>query len=368
MNLILFFTKGVSLYDWDKVGILCREVKLYNRLIDKNIKISFITYGDKKDLLFKSRLNGIKIYCNRWGLPKNYYNRFIHLLHFNCLRKCDLIKTNQMEGSEIALRCAQYWSKPLIGRMGYIWSEFERLKKTENKINFQYKLNIEKKVIEGAKKVVVTTAEMAERINKIHSNVPSKTIIIPNFVDTDSFKPDKSIEKDIDILFVGRIDEQKNIYSLLEALKKLQLNARIIGSGPLQESLINKYVKLKNKFIWQNNVSNSELPYYMNRSRLYILPSYYEGHPKTLLEAMSCGLPVIGANSPGINNIITHNSNGYLCETNSESLSSAIMELLGDHSLCNKLGQNAREFVVNNFSIDRIVDIELLAYKESIKR
>ena len=68
--------------------------------------------------------------------------------------------------------------------MGYLWSEFERLKKTENKINLQYKLNIEKKVIEGAKKVVVATAEMAEKINKIHCDdirpIRKKSISITN--------------------------------------------------------------------------------------------------------------------------------------------------------------------------------------------
>jgi glycosyltransferase involved in cell wall biosynthesis len=61
-------------------------------------------------------------------------------------------------------------------------------------------------------------------------------------------------------------------------------------------------------------VPNSELPAVLNRYRWYILPSLHEGMPKTLLEAMACGLVCIGTDVDGINQIIEDGVNGYLAE------------------------------------------------------
>ena len=102
----------------------------------------------------------------------------------------------------------------------------------------------------------------------------------------------------------------------------------------------------------------------MNRSRIFILPSHYEGQPKTLIEAMSCGMPVIGADSPGIREIIDHGINGLLCGTDSESIRTSIQELLDKPDLCETLGNNARQYVLEHFSLDRVFEIEYQLYQE----
>ena len=60
---------------------------------------------------------------------------------------------------------------------------------------------------------------------------------------------------------------------------------------------------------------------------VFILPSYYEGHPKVLLEAMSCGLPCIGTNVRGIREDVEHMKTGYLCETDHNSIADGLFEL-----------------------------------------
>src|SRR5829696_8131604 len=90
-----------------------REVALYQRLQERGVQVTFVTYGDSRDLKYTERLPGINILCNRWKkLPHPMYERLLPLLHAPFLRRCDIVKTNQTLGSEPALRSARFWGKP----------------------------------------------------------------------------------------------------------------------------------------------------------------------------------------------------------------------------------------------------------------
>jgi glycosyltransferase involved in cell wall biosynthesis len=171
-------------------------------------------------------------------------------------------------------------------------------------------------------------------------------------------------KKDYDIIFIGRLANQKNPTALLEAVMKLKYRTIMIGDGPLEKELKEKYENLNSRLEWKSNIPNSELPGYMNRSKIFVLPSHYEGHPKTLIEAMSCGMPVIGADTPGIREVIRHGENGWLCGTDADSISQAIQHLLEDPNLAQRLGDNARQFVLQNYALEDIVAKELEIIKE----
>ena len=95
-------------------------------------------------------------------------------------------------------------------------------------------------------------------------------------------------------------------------------------------------------------------------------PSFYEGHPKTILEALASGLPVLGTKVSGIREIIQHGENGWLCETSVESIRNAIIRLMGDEELRRRLGLHGRECVLEKFSLDQAVESERKLYKEVI--
>lgn len=375
MRLTLFFTSGISLQTWYQQGMIDREIALYQRLQQKGIDITFITYGNKSDRDLAHLIPNIKILCNSWNLPQSKYQRWLHLIHASWLLKTDIIKTNQTNGADIALKTAKFWRKPLIARCGYMWSEFTATQKGQDSPEYQRVNNIETEVFNSAKKVIVTTPMMAEDIKQRIPRASPHTVIIPNYVESDRFcpqdniniaigygeatSPSLAIKPDFDLVFVGRIAPQKNITALLEAIVPLDVSLLVIGNGQLKESLQQKFAHLGDRICWQGNISNRELPNYLHRGKVFILPSHYEGHPKALIEAMSCGLSIIAGNSPGIKEIITHGKNGWLCNTDAESIRNGIQELLAQPQLRAKLGRNAHQYAKDNYALDNIVNTEL---------
>jgi glycosyltransferase involved in cell wall biosynthesis len=100
----------------------------------------------------------------------------------------------------------------------------------------------------------------------------------------------------------------------------------------------------------------------LNRSEVFILPSLYEGSPKALLEAMACGLPVIGTNVTGIKEVIADGENGLLCNTDSESIRDAIIRLLASGDMRRRLGSNARAQIESNYSMEKILEKEIAVH------
>lgn len=367
IHLTLFFTRNISLGTWDKTGMFEREVALYRRLQAHGFHVRFVTYGNSSDLDYAPRLPGITILCNRWNLPGRAYERLLPWLHAPAIQRTDIIKTNQTNGADIALRAAQLWHKPLIARCGYMWSAFLiQSGRPTNQIH--HAQTIETRVFGAAQRVVVTTPTMAEDIAQRIPKAAARTVVIPNYVDTNVFCPSPPMQPAWDIIFIGRLQEEKNVGSLLEAITPLDVRLLLIGSGSLGESLKQRFVHLGPRVQWMDRVPNLELPSYLNRAHIAILPSFHEGHPKTLIEAMSCGLPVIGTDVPGIREILRHRENGYLCATSADAIRDAIQTVLKDATLCAQMGQNARQFVLQNFSLEQIVQQELAILQEAATR
>lgn len=367
LRLILFFSRGVSLRLWDESGMFDREVALYRRLQEHNVQITFLTYGDARDRDYASRLPGIRILCNRWHFQLKRYMQRVHLIHGLALWRGDVIKTNQMRGADLALRAANFWRKPLIARCGYMYSADAACREGADSTEAREALKLEAQVFGAARQIVVTTPAMAADIASRLPDTASRMHVIPNYVDTALFCP-QAIEPDVDLLFVGRIEKQKNLAVLLEAIQDSKITLRLIGEGSLRDELMRRYGTLDGRVQWLTRVSHAELPLIMNRARVFILPSLWEGHPKTLIEAMACARPVIGTQVEGIRELITNNENGVLCEPAVENVRQAIETVLNDSDLRQRIGQNARDYALAHFSLERIVQQELAVLRAAVKR
>ena len=127
MKVLITFTYGVSLERWYKSGILFREFEVFKRIAKKGIKYSVLTYGGLRDLGYQKYLNGIEIIpALRYYNSKYLIIRILKalLLPFklkNSLKEVDIIKTNQMQGSLIAIIAKLLYKKKLIVRCGREW-------------------------------------------------------------------------------------------------------------------------------------------------------------------------------------------------------------------------------------------------------
>ena len=357
MHLLLFFTHDTSLRAWERSGMLEREVALYRKYIEKGMRVSFITYGRRDKQRYSKKLQGIDIHCNEFRLPLGLYTRLIPFLHGKVLRQSDVIKSNQTPGALAALAAARRYGKPMLARCGYMHSEFIANQHGADSPQARQALDDERKLFGEADAIEVTTPMMRDSIVERIPASAAKITVTPNYVDTETFAP-RAAEKEFDLLFIGRLNPQKNLESLLDALRGLKLKSVIIGSGPLENVLKEKARAVDLDINWKGNLPNTELPEYLNRSKIFILPSHYEGHPKTLIEAMAAGAAVIGTNVPGIREVVRPGENGWLCEPNVESIRSAIESLAVDPEKRQQLGNNARSFILENYALDRIVSME----------
>jgi glycosyltransferase involved in cell wall biosynthesis len=357
-HVILFFTRGVSLKTWAMMGMLEREVAIYKRFMEKGASVTFITYGNTQDLRYADDIKPIKLLCNYQNIAPETYEENLCAIHAESLETADVFKTNQLYGGELALGAAQQFSKPLIARCGYMWSVNAAKEFGWDSDQANYARSIEHVVYSSAKKIIVTTPAMQIELLARMPEVKEKISVIPNYVDTQIFSPGIASSPSQQVIFIGRVAPEKNLDSLLQAAVDLPLSFILIGEGKLRPILQEKFAFLGERIRWEGNVPNSQLPNYLKNAFAFVLPSLYEGHPKALIEAMSCGIPVIGANSPGIREIINNGVNGLLCDPNPLGIRSSLELLMTKSSLSLTLAENARKFVLQNYSLDQIANLE----------
>jgi len=361
LTLTLFFTGGVSLGTWAEVGNLSRELELYHQLIPYLRRINFVTYGGDKDLTYRDQLGEIRLLPTSWYPWRKWTLRRMFKSHGQALTDTDVLKTNQIFGAEVAIEIKRRLGKKLISRCGYLYSrhvEYEHSRK--NKIWSAFKL--EQRAFQWADLAVVTSERDRVCAADIHRITLDKIRVVPNYVNTEVFRPIEEIDKLYDLAYVGRSGVQKNLSKLLASLRLLkergdEVRMLLVGGCVRDRDLRRLAEGMQIRFV--ENVSNHELPSYLCRTKMFILPSIYEGQSKVLLEAMSCGLPCIGTNVIGIKEEIRHLVTGFLCEPDPESLAEAIRTVLGDEELQKRLGDNARRYVVERYSIGRVLQLEL---------
>ena len=213
---------------------------------------------------------------------------------------------------------------------------------------------------------IITTSQSNFEYVERNYNPHGIHVLIPNYVETNVFKPMNRARRNGSICFIGRLSQEKNLSALLEALKGLPYTLTIIGSGKQEEELKNFANENEVNVDFVGNIPNHDLPKMLNQHELFILSSLYENMPKTLVEAMACGLPVIGTNVKGINEVIEHGKNGILCDTDPVSIREAIITVLEDEEIKQKLGENARRTMVENYGLDTLALKELKLMKELV--
>lgn len=345
MNICIFLAIGESWEDFiakgqDKLW-LRDNLSAYSRAFTK---VFIFSYGKKAGRL----LPNVFLLPNKWGIHRFIYAIMLPFFYTQILSKATLYRGYQLTSCLPGLVSKLLFKKPLIINYGYDYSLIANMEgKKVRAILFSI---IERRLLPFVDCIICTTKTLSSRI----SLFTPKHVLIPNGIDTELFTPNSS-QKTIDILYVGRLEPQKNLFLLLRALEKLpardqQISVVFIGSGSLREKLQEETKRLNLQISYLPAMPQTKLVDYYQKSRIFVLPSAVEGHPKALLEAMSCELAVIGTNVSGIREVITHKKTGLLVEPNSGQLINAIHTLLRESELSLRLGKQARKEVFTKYN------------------
>jgi glycosyltransferase involved in cell wall biosynthesis len=234
----------------------------------------------------------------------------------------------------------------------------------------------ELKLINASDIITTSTNSIANELKDHYLN-GKKVIVTGNGVDENIYLPgNKAIEKDKKyILFVGRMDREKGLFDLVESgkyicKKRSDVFFIIAGKGKDMQKVQNKVKKagLQNKFIFMGQVEEDKLVKLYQNASIFVLPSYHEGLPTVLLEAMSCGLPVIATDVRGNRDLISNNENGIIVRPRSpKKLADAIISLLDNEKTKEILGKNARKTIIDNYTWAKISDKFISSYESLLQ-
>jgi glycosyltransferase involved in cell wall biosynthesis len=232
--------------------------------------------------------------------------------------------------------------------------------------------------------LIVTISQYS--IQKILQNytVPKEKIrLAPNGVDTDKFKPQPvnaelkrglGVDGKPCVLFVGNLVPRKGLPFLVEAARKVTRQVKdaqflIVGDGP-QKSMLTTQIQnhyLTGHFHFLDNIPDAQLPAIYNSADLFVLPSIQEGQGIVLLEAQACGKPVVAFDVGGVNETVQDGKTGFLVERgNVDEFANALVKLLTDRTLGEKMGLTGRGFMEKNFTWELCAQRMLSVYREAL--
>jgi L-malate glycosyltransferase len=232
-------------------------------------------------------------------------------------------------------------------------------------------------------KIIAVSADVAESIYRHKPHVRPSISIILNGVNTDHFNREdfegslvrKQLGIPLDVPLIGTIAVfrfQKRLDLWMELASSILARNReahflIVGDGPLKETLLKKRQSLGLENRLHMPGLQTEVRPYLAAFNIYMMSSLFEGLPIALLEAMAMRCPIISTDAGGIKEVIRPAIDGLLCGVDEpQKLVDHACDLLSRRSLMTQLGDQARERVVKNFSMEKMVNELEELYVKSI--
>lgn len=213
------------------------------------------------------------------------------------------------------------------------------------------------KLLKGSDYVLTLGENWNKYVTNMNEDINS--VILKNSVEV----PNVNVvlkEHIFNILFLAVIEKRKGIYELVESAKLLidmykgnkKFKFIIAGSGT-EETNVKKIIKqynIEEYFEFKGWVNDDIKKDLLKNSHLFILPSYNEGLPVAILEAMSYGLPIISTDVGSINEAVKNGKNGYLLDSvNPYELSIKMVELINDTERWSQMSKESKRMCISNF-------------------
>lgn len=382
--LVVVFTPGMSLRAWEAAGLLEREWAIYERLASSYGRLVLVTFGGRDEAALAATLNPrVGLVCNDSGLDEARYAGTLAERVAGLLKSSQsvVVKTNQLPSGPSAVRIAGGLREAeperrvaLVARGGYLHSRFVAYERGPQSPEAARAAAEEQELCAAADVVVGTTREMLEDLSWRYAVDPAALRLVPNYVLTDRDPALGEERQNGVVLYSGQLTRRKRVDLLIRAVAglpeslKAGVTLRIIGRGPEESRLKALGAELAVRCDFQPRIPHRELLEQMSSCTIYAQASELEGHPKTVLEAMAAGAPVIVADSTGLGVVVQNGVTGLRVSPDTETFANAIGALLADPEWRRMLGSAAARAVRDACGIDRVVGLELGAHGLALER
>ncbi len=367
MNILVVFTYGYSLKTWVESGTLERELSIYRELQNKfDHKFTFLTYGDISDNeinIMNLDVDIIPIYKfqkkSKFKLIDILKTIYFVLRNKKLFKQIDIVKQNQLQGSWISIILKYLTGKPLFTRTGYDVYKFclEENKKFLIKLFYLYLTKITIKFSN-----IYTVSNSTDfNYSKLKYSENKNLLLRPNWILPNEYIKKTKFSKKI--LCVGRLEDQKNFEYIISEFEGSDFEIDIVGIGSKKNNLQNLSIEKGVKVNFLNSLNNNDLIKLYSNYKYFISSSFYEGHPKTVLEAMHSGCIVYLSDILNHSELVDHGVNGYLYNLKQGDLIKLFKDTINNDVLLDDISYKAHTKVSNDFSLERAVIAENEDYK-----
>jgi glycosyltransferase involved in cell wall biosynthesis len=233
-------------------------------------------------------------------------------------------------------------------------------------------MTLESLYLDGKPSLIAPSRYMIRRLSQSYPYV--KSTLVQHGIDTRRFRLTRLPEQPV-VLFIGRLVLAKGIFPLIRAAARLfkeghqDLKFLLVGGGSPRR-LLYEIDRLK---IPRTNIEIvGPVPYnvlhrYIATASIFVLPSFGENFPLSLLEAMSSGRPVIATKTGGITEMVSNGREGFLIRMGDEKqIYEAILELLSKPSKAVRMGRRGRSKVLRYFPAERMAKLTLKVYYKTV--
>ena len=334
----------------DKGGMVTVMTSIMNSPLSKKYNIIHIptyVYG-RKFLLFFASIFKIIFYKLIYRVELAH----VHMASYGSFyRKSIIISLSKILHIKVVLHCH-----------GACFEKFYNSVK-ENKKEYI------KKTFAKTEKVIVLSESWKEFFKTIVDE--NKIAVLYNSVNVPNKIDRNELNKVPTGLFLGRIGERKGAYDLIETVKNIKnegikIKILMAGDGEIQKAKdIIKKENIEDSIEILGWIDNKQKEEYLESSDFYILPSYDEGMPMSVLEAMSYSLPVITTDVGGIPEIVRMKKNGIMVKPgNKDEIKNAIKKIIENNEFRKEISENAYETILKKFNFKHYEEFLDKLYKQ----
>lgn len=344
----------------------------------RELKNDTITDGNKKYFFIEAEYKTgpfSYLFPNHWyqGLLKFFDKKHLE-------NNYNLVISISSAGFPVIENKKNYNFKILTVSHGSAWSEFLSIF-NEGGISFSLLKNIpyvfynylvkQKSFISNSDFVITVSNYVRESLIKETGVDDQKIFVIHNGAKIEPFQKDFERNKEIRLIFAGRVEKSKGIFILLESIRDLEVNLVVCGIGSALEEAKRrvKELRIENKVTFKGKLDSMELIKEYKNSDVLIAPSLrVEGFPMSIIEGMSYYLPVIASSIGGNSDAVFEGRNGFLIDvSDTKELKDRIKFFIIYPEKIKQFGINSRNLAEQKFNLDIMIEMYIKKMKEFIR-